>query len=147
MKKIKDIVNRDIITVKKDSSLENIIKIMKENKIGKIPVLENEEVIGIVTRDDILVKEEKAPLPPVLAFWDVLIALPRTKEFEEKLKKLAGYTAEEIMSVDFMKIDISEKIEDVLTKIIEEKYGYAVVYEKGKFCGIITKSDFIEKSY
>lgn len=147
MKIIGDIVNRNVITVGINGTLEDIIKIMKENKIGKIPVLENERIIGIVTRDDILIREEKAPLPPVLAFWDVLITLPRTKEFEEKLKKLAGYTAKEIMTTDFIKTDISEKVEDALTEIIEKKYGYAVVYENEKFCGIVTKSDFIEKSF
>ena len=61
MKKVKDVVNRNLITVSPSSSFEEVINIMKKG-VGKVPVLENEKVVGIITRDDILVKEGKFPL-------------------------------------------------------------------------------------
>ena len=65
MKKIIDIMNKDLVTVEANTSFEEVLKLMKEKRIGRIPVLENGALIGVVTRNDILVKQEKAPLPPI----------------------------------------------------------------------------------
>ena len=87
MKKIADIMNKNLATVDADDSFEEALKLMKEKGIGRVPVLENGKLIGVITRNDILVKTEKAPLPPVLAIWDLLITLPNNKEFREKYDK------------------------------------------------------------
>ena len=58
MKKVKDVVNRNLITVSPSSSFEEVINIMKKG-VGKVPVLENEKVVGIITRDDILYFQEE----------------------------------------------------------------------------------------
>ena len=79
MKKIADIMNKNLATVDADDSFEEALKLMKEKGIGRVPVLENGKLIGVITRNDILVKTEKAPLPPVLAIWDLLITLPNNK--------------------------------------------------------------------
>ena len=93
MKKIVDIMNKNLVTVEAGTSFEEVLKLMKEKRIGRIPVMENGKLIGVVTRNDILVKQEKAPLPPVLAVWDLLITLPENKEFKEKYNKITGTTA------------------------------------------------------
>lgn len=147
MKKAIDIMNEDLIYTSKNTSFEDIIKIMKEKKIGRIPVVEAGEVYGVVTRDDILVKKEKAPLPPVIAFWDVLISMPNNKNFEDKVKKLSGYTAEEIMDKNFLKVKTDDDLEEIVTKMHEKNYSYALVFESQKLCGIITKTDLINKSF
>ena len=77
-------MNKNLVTVEAGTSFEEVLKLMKEKRIGRIPVMENGKLIGVVTRNDILVKQEKAPLPPVLAVWDLLITLPENKEFKEK---------------------------------------------------------------
>ena len=51
MKKVKDVVNRNLITVSPSSSFEEVINIMKKG-VGKVPVLENEKVVGIITREE-----------------------------------------------------------------------------------------------
>ncbi|MCK5779423.1 MAG: CBS domain-containing protein, partial [Psychrilyobacter sp.] len=76
MKKISDVMNTDLITIDADLSFEKVLKIMIEKGVGKLPVIENGKLIGVVTRDDVLVRQETAPLPPVVAFWDLLITLP-----------------------------------------------------------------------
>lgn len=148
MKKVSDIMNKNIMVIKKDTGLDEIINIMKTNKIGKLPVIREEgEVIGVVTRDDILVREEKMPMPPVLAFWEVLITLPTNKEFENKIKKMSSYKAEDLVSNDYCVATLDEKLGDVITEMLEKKYEYSLVIENNKLVGIITKSDLIEKCF
>lgn len=143
MKKVKDVVNRNLITVSPSSSFEEVINIMKKG-VGKIPVLENEKVVGIITRDDILVKEGKFPLPPVIAFWEVMITLPGNKEYQEKLNKFSSYKVEDIMSKVKMYSSLEDNLEDVVTEMLNKKISYTLVLENEKLVGIVTESDLIK---
>lgn len=147
MKKIEDVMSKDLITIKSDTSFDEIIKIMQGKNIGELPVLKNENLIGVITRDDILVKQEKIPMPHVIAFWDILITLPSNKFFEEKLKKISAYKAEDIMSKDVYTVNINDSLEDVITNIVEKKYEFAIVMENNKLKGIITKKDLINNCF
>ena len=49
----KDIMVRNIITVNSDTSIEEANTIMKNNKIGCLPILEFGELIGILTKNDL----------------------------------------------------------------------------------------------
>lgn len=143
MKKVKDVVNRNLITVSPSSSFEEVINIMKKG-VGKVPVLENEKVVGIITRDDILVKEGKFPLPPVIAFWEVMITLPGNKEYQEKLNKFSSYKVKDIMSKVKMYSSLEDNLEDVVTEMLNKKISYTLVLENEKLVGIVTKSDLIK---
>jgi CBS domain-containing protein len=143
MKKVKDVVNRNLITVSPSSSFEEVINIMKKG-VGKVPVLENEKVVGIITRDDILVKEGKFPLPPAIAFWEVMITLPGNKEYQEKLNKFSSYKVEDIMSKVKMYSSLEDNLEDVVTEMLNKKISYTLVLENEKLVGIVTKSDLIK---
>ena len=147
MKKAKDVMNRELITIDSKEQLDKIVELMKKLGIGRLPVLESGELIGVVSRDDILYKEEDAPLPPVIALWDVIIALPQSREFEKKVKKMAGYMAKEIMTTEYLLVEEEDTVKEIVTKMLTKKYSYALVGSKDKLLGIITKSDLINKIY
>lgn len=46
MKKVKDVYNKNIVTIGKDTLLGDIIFIMKNQGFGKLPVVEGDKVIG-----------------------------------------------------------------------------------------------------
>lgn len=143
MKKVNDVINRDIITISPEETFDKIIEIMKEKKIGRLPVLEDGKILGVVTRDDLLIREEKAPIPPVIAFWDLLITLPKNKHFQERLKKISSYKASELMSDSYFTCEEEDELEDVVTKMLEEGYSYTLVIKGDTLQGIITKNDLI----
>lgn len=51
--KIKDIMIKDVITVSKYDSLEDAVYIMMKNKVGVLPVVDNNQVYGIITDKDV----------------------------------------------------------------------------------------------
>jgi len=51
--KVKEIMSSKIITIQALDTLERASKIMKENNIKKLPVIMNEELVGILTVTDI----------------------------------------------------------------------------------------------
>ncbi len=57
--KISDIMTRKVVTIKPDENIENAVNLMIENKIKKLPVVEDGKLKGIVTASDIVVVEPK----------------------------------------------------------------------------------------
>jgi CBS domain-containing protein len=147
MKKVSDVMNKELITIGPNLSFDKILEIMSTKGVGKLPVIEDGELIGVVTRRDILVKQETAPLPPVIVFWDLLITLPENKEFKEKMKKLSGYTAREIMSTEFLVVREDDDLADVVTQIVEQHYDYAIVVSGDSIEGIVTKTDLVKRCF
>lgn len=147
MKKVRDVVNTNIQTITKDTLVGDIVLIMKEKKLGKLPVLDGDKIVGVVSRNDILVKQGKSPVPPVIAFWEIMIALPNSKGFKEKMKKFISFKAEDIMDKDFYTADIDEDLEGVVTNMLDKSYNCVLVLENKKLVGIVTKSDLINKCY
>lgn len=147
MKKVRDVINRDVQIITRETLVGEIVSIMKEKRLGKLPVLDGDKIVGVVTRDDILVKQGKSPVPPVIAFWEIMIALPNSKGFKEKMKKFISFKAEDIMEKDFYTADIDADLEGVVTEMLDKGYNYALVLEDEKLVGIVTKSDLINKCY
>jgi Zn-dependent protease/predicted transcriptional regulator len=51
---VKDVMSREVVTLPPDAPLTDAFKIMSERQIGRIPVMKGDEIVGIVTRTDIL---------------------------------------------------------------------------------------------
>lgn len=51
--KVKDVMTKKVITVTEDTPLEEAARIMLEHKIGGLPVLRGEALVGIITESDI----------------------------------------------------------------------------------------------
>ncbi|WP_326910910.1 CBS and ACT domain-containing protein [Sedimentibacter sp. MB31-C6] len=50
---VKDAMSKNPITISPDSLLEEAAVIMRKNRIGTLPVVENNKIIGIITESDI----------------------------------------------------------------------------------------------
>jgi len=51
--KVQDVMTKKVITVTEDTPLEDAARIMADNKIGGLPVVRNEAVVGIITETDL----------------------------------------------------------------------------------------------
>ncbi len=51
--KVEEIMTKDVITVSPDAPLEDAARIMADNKIGGLPVVEDGKLVGIITETDI----------------------------------------------------------------------------------------------
>ena len=49
MFKVKDFMTKNVICTQKDTTISEIIDLMKEKKIHRVPVVENGQLIGLIT--------------------------------------------------------------------------------------------------
>ncbi len=52
--RVKDVMSRNVITISPDDNLEDALKLLIEYDIGRLPVVEDEKLVGIITRSDIM---------------------------------------------------------------------------------------------
>jgi CBS domain-containing protein len=52
--KIEEIMTKDVYTISSEASVEEASEHMVRHRINRLPVMENNRVVGIVTRGDII---------------------------------------------------------------------------------------------
>jgi len=63
----KDIMTSDVITVKLNSTVEEVAKIFIEKKISGVPVVDEEQrIVGIISEGDLVFQQKKVNPPKSL---------------------------------------------------------------------------------
>jgi len=144
MLQAKDIMNREVITVKRETSVKELARLLVKNRISGVPVVEADGTIcGIVTEQDMISRDKKLHLPTVVTLFDAVIYLESEKHFKEDLKKLAASTAEDIMTTKVVTISQETSIREIATLMTDEGKDPLPVVEEGKVIGIVGKADVV----
>jgi acetoin utilization protein AcuB len=51
--KVEDLMTRDVITVEEDCPLEEAARIMVDNRVGGLPVMRGDQLVGMITESDL----------------------------------------------------------------------------------------------
>ncbi|TYQ16782.1 UNVERIFIED_CONTAM: CBS-domain-containing membrane protein [Acetivibrio alkalicellulosi] len=142
--KAKDIMSRDVITVKKDATVEEIAQILTEKNISGVPVVDdNNKILGIVTEKDMLYKNVEPHFPPVVEILGGLVFLKSVKKYNEELKKLVATKAEEIMTKKVITVDEDHDIDSIAVLMVEKDVKRIPVVKDSVLVGIISRADIV----
>jgi CBS domain-containing protein len=144
MLKARDIMTKDVITVKPDTTIEDLARILIKHQISGTPVVDgNGDIIGIVTENDLISKNKKLHIPTILRLFDAFIPLG-TSRLEEEIKRMAASTVGEICARNVVTVNEDTSAEDVATIMTEKKIHLLPVLKEGRLVGIIGKKDLIK---
>src|SRR6056297_3533125 len=98
--KINDYMSKDVITIKELDTVQKAARLLSDNQIGGMPVVNKDnELVGILTADDIVfgymkdgeeLEVEKKNINPESAA--IYLSMTRSREYEEYwLEKIKGY--------------------------------------------------------
>lgn len=120
MTQVRDIMQKNVITIEQDKTSLDVATILKEKEISFLVIMENEKPIGIVTERDIVKK---------IAAED----------------KVASKTPlKEIMSKKFRWVTPDTSIEDAVQKMINNNIRRLIVLENDNLVGVITQTNMTE---
>lgn len=143
MFKATDIMIRDVITVKPDTTLEELARILIRYQITGAPVVDdNGNLKGIVTENDLISKNSRLHIPTLLRLFDAFIPLGASR-LEIEIKKMAAYTVDDICTKEVITVDSETSVEDIATIMTEKKIHLLPVLKDGRLIGIIGKKDLI----
>lgn len=141
----KDIMTRDVITVKPETSIEELARILIENRISGAPVVDDKgNLIGIVTENDLISQNKRLHIPTVFRLFDALIMLERRKKIEEEIKRLTATRVWDICTKNVITVDEDTPLQEIATIMSEKKVHLIPVMKDKKIAGIIGKADLIK---
>ncbi len=116
-------------TVTPDTPVLDAIKLLKDQGYRRLPVLDGDRLVGIVTDKDL--KDAMPSKATTLSVW----------ELNYLLSKL---TVSEVMAKPVITVDADEPLEEAALLIEEYKIGGLPVLSQGKLVGIITITDVLK---
>lgn len=139
---VKDIMSTKVITVKKEDTLASAVKLMMDNDISGLPVVDRDNrLISMVTKSDIV----QFSLPTALRHTggDESYRAPDLEFFLGRMKDVAGKSVGCTMSRNNMVTASPEmNISEVAVKMYANGYRrLPVVDSRGSMVGIISYSD------
>jgi len=143
MLKAKDIMTKDVITVRPDATVEELARLLMEHKISGVPVVnEEKKIIGIVTENDLIRKNKRFHIPTVIRIFDAYILLGSGKA-EEEIRKMAATTVDEICTKKVVSIKAETSLEDIATIMAEQHIHLLPVLSGSTVVGIVGKADMV----
>ncbi|MGB9627828.1 MAG: CBS and ACT domain-containing protein [Thermodesulfobacteriota bacterium] len=126
--RIRDMMTKNPITIDSETLVLDAQRIMKENNIRRLPVVDKGKLVGIVTKHDLL---EASPSPATsLSIHELNYLLSKMK-------------VKEIMTKNPITISPDTPFEEALRIGQEKKVGSFPVVEDGKLVGMVTESDIV----
>ena len=141
----KDIMTKEVITVKPDSSVEELASLLVKNEISGVPVVDASGALyGIVTENDLISRNKRLHIPTVVSFLDAAIYLESSKKFEQEVKRLTATKVGDICIRKVITITEETSIVDIATIMAEKKVHMLPVVKDRKVMGIIGKRDIVQ---
>jgi len=151
MKKVKDIMVRDVVSFKPSDPIHYVAWALRERKISGGPVVKDKKVVGVVSERDImrLIEEHDIKINLLMPSPIDVIELPirmkhKLDEMMALVQKTAATPVEEIMTKKAITISPSKGVAEA-AKIMGEKRinRLPVVNNKNELIGIVTRGDVI----
>jgi len=120
MGKVRDIMQKNVITIQEDKSALDAAKLISEKDISFLVIVKDDKPIGVITERDfvrkIAAQDKQASLIPL----------------------------SEIMSYKFRWVEPTTEIEDAVQKMLNYNIRRLIVLEDEKLVGVITQTDLTD---
>lgn len=126
---VADFMTKKLITVRPKTRINDAVDLMKNHDIHRLPVLDNSQLVGLVTEGII-----QAALPSKatsLSVYEVNYLLNKT-------------TVADVMEKDVRTIPADAVLEDAIYQMRHYKIGVLPVVDNGQLVGIITNNDIFD---
>jgi len=141
----KDIMTKAVVTVKPETSIEELSSLLVKNRISGVPVVDaSGSLYGIVTENDLISRNKRLHIPTVVSFLDAAIYLESSKKFEQAVRRLAATQVGDICVRKVITIAEDATVTDIATIMAEKKAYLLPVVRNGKVVGIVGKRDVVK---
>lgn len=144
--KVRDIMTQDVVRVRRDTSVNEVAKLMGARDISGLPVVDNDDaVIGVITELDVILRNTRMDLPHFIQILDLgRIPLEWPGHYQERVQHMLGTQAEDIMSHDVVTIGPEDSVESLTELMVRRRVNPVPVVEGGRLVGIVSRADLID---
>ena len=140
----KDIMTRDVISIHCSASLRELLRLLAENRITGIPVIDDEKrLVGMISMRD-LIRAEVRALGANVEYHDIYELFSSALDMEETERASVRHQwVEEIMSRTLHTATESTPVRDLCAVMHERKVHHIPILRDEKVVGLVTATDVI----
>jgi len=120
MGQVRDIMQKNVITIQEDKTALDAAKLISEKDISFLVIIKDDKPIGVVTERDFV------------------------RKIDAEDKNASQVPLSKIMSYKFRWVEPSTDIEDAVQKMLNHNIRRLIVLEKEKLVGVITQTDLAD---
>jgi len=140
--KAMDVMVRDVVTVKPETDVATAIKLLVENDISALPVVDQTgTVVGVISEAD-LVRRTEIATDKHRPWW--LEALTPGSLLAEEFSKSHGRTVAEIMSPHVVSASEDASLGEIAALLERHRIKRVPIIKDGKLVGIVSRSNLIQ---
>ena len=117
MGQIRDIMEKDVITIENDKTAQDAAKIIAEKDISFLVIMNNDKPEGILSESDFV------------------------RKIVAEDKKASEIKITEVMSYKFRSVAPTTTIEDAIQKMLNNNIRRLIILDNEKLVGVITQTD------
>jgi CBS domain-containing protein len=141
-------MNTDVVAVHPEDDVEGLLRLMRKHELPGVPVTDHsDKLVGIVTEEDLVIREEDADLrlPHHIDLWGGVIYLEPIKHYEARLRRAFASTVSEMMTRDPVTVGPDDSVRHAARLIAQKRHNrLPVVDPEGKLLGVVTRVDVLE---
>ena len=144
-KTVADVMSSEVLTVKKETPLKDAIKLIADNQISALPVVdETGKLVGIISEGDLMWQESGIDTPPYIMLLDSIIYLQNPARHDKQIHKALGQTVGEVMSDRPLTIKPKKPVREAARLMHDKKIRrLPVIDEQERVIGIVTQGDIV----
>ena len=143
--KVEEVMVKDVISVNRNSSIEEIVEVLTKNKLSGIPVLsDGGYLVGMVTEGDLLRLETTPRLPEFINLLGAVIYYHGVDTYNEDFKKMLAQKAADIMTEDVITVKEGTDIAEVAHLMLDNNIKQVPVVDGSKIVGMVGRADIIK---
>jgi CBS domain-containing protein len=138
--KASDVMTREVLTVGRETSVANAIRMMLENNISGLPVLDNGKVVGILTEGDLLRRGETGTERHRPRWLEILMGPGR---MAGEYVRTHGRKVEEIMTTNVISAAGDTPLDEVVGLMERRRIKRVPVVEADVLVGVVSRLDLL----
>ena len=139
--KAQDVMVRNVITVRPDTSVAEAVKLLGEHDISALPVVDSDNhLVGILSEADLL---RRGDLDHRQHPWWIETLMPAAMLANE-FAKSQGKKVEEVMSTDLVTAAEDTPLCEIAAQLERHRVKRVPIVRNGKIVGVVSRSNLIQ---
>jgi CBS domain-containing protein len=140
---VREIMTIAPVTVGESTPVVEVARQLLAHQLPGLPVVDPQgRVLGMVTEEDLIMRNANLRLPHFLTILDALIPTD-AHEFDEEVRRMLATSAAEVMTSRPPIVSPDDDVADAATLMVEHHLNPVPVVENERVVGLLTRRDIV----
>jgi len=137
------IMTEDVISIEPSTEVTEVARLMWENGLSSLPVVEGGRVVGVLTDYDMIARESQYDAPMYVPFLDAYFRIPGSGD-SEQLRRILATSAQDLMTSPAITIGPDTTVQEAATIMYDKRLSALPVVDADRqLMGIVSRADIV----